>query len=109
MNFHHRFIKASKSKAFDIIHREKLKFNISRYQNAFEKGKLNYENIEVAKDFVSHTKKYSIDHLSSLLITFEKQISSRGTQVIWAFDKNEALSELEKFGRYWRNLEQVNN
>lgn len=96
MNQHHKFIIASKEKAFDTVHREKLKFNILQYQNAFKRGLKNYENLELAKEFVSQTKTNSVDKLQELLISFEKQIASRGTHVLWAFDKNEALSEIRK-------------
>ena len=96
MNYHHQFIKDSKLKAFDLEHRKKLKFNISKYEQAFQKGLDNYENVELAKMYVSKTKQKAIDNLSELLITFEKSIASRGTHVIWAFDKNEALQEIKK-------------
>lgn len=99
MNNYQKFINASEKKAFDVVHRNKLKFNIQQYQNAFNRGIGNYENLELAKEFVSQTKSFSVNNLQKLLITFENKIASRGTHVLWAFDKNEALSEIEKILR----------
>ena len=89
MNNYQQFIEASRLKAFDTVHRNKLKFNILQYQNAFQRGLNNYEMLDEAKNFVAQTKAGSVDKLHDLLITFEKQIASRGTHVLWAFDKNE--------------------
>lgn len=96
MSYYQKFIKASEQKAFDTVHRKKLNFNILQYQNAFQRGLANYENLELAKEYVAETKAKSVHNLQQLLITFENQIASRGTHVLWAFDKNEALSEIEK-------------
>ncbi|MDA3927545.1 MAG: lactate utilization protein B [Prolixibacteraceae bacterium] len=96
MNAHRQFIQASKKKAFDIEHRNKLKYNISQYEKSFKKGLSNYDNIELAKEFISTTKGRAVENLSELLIRFENNIASRGTHVIWAFDKKEALSEIDK-------------
>ena len=96
MNYYRKFIEASEQKAFDTVHRNKLKFNILQYQNAFQRGLNNYENLDLAKEFISQTKTNSVHNIKELLITFERQIASRGTHVLWAFDKNEALSEIKK-------------
>ena len=96
MDYYQQFIQDSKRRSFDLEHRKKLKFNISRYEQAFQNGLDNYQNIELAKSFISEIKQKSIDNLSELLITFENRIASRGTHVIWAFDKDEALHEIQK-------------
>lgn len=96
MGLHQKFIKSSKTKAFDTVHRNKLKFNILQYQNSFNRGLNNYEDLELAKEFIEQTKRDALDHLNDNLLSFEKQIASRGTQVLWAFDKNEALAEIKK-------------
>jgi L-lactate dehydrogenase complex protein LldF len=96
MGLHQQFIAASREKAFDIQHRNKLKFNIKQYQQAFEKGKNNYSDLNLAKSFVSSVKQSAIDDLGQRLLMFEKKIASRGTRVLWAFDKDEALKEIDK-------------
>lgn len=95
MNNKGKFIKDSSKKAFDINHRNKLKYNILQYFNAFEKGTNNYQDLELAKEYISKVKKEAVDNLSELLISFENEIASRGTQVLWALDKNEALQKVE--------------
>lgn len=95
MDLHHQFISASREKAFDLSHRNKLKFNIQQYENAFERGKKNYQNLKMAKAFVSAAKRTAVDDLQHHLLQFEEKIASRGTRVLWAFDKDDALNKVE--------------
>lgn len=82
MNHHQKFIIDSSKKAFDIEHRNKLKFNILQYQKASNKGVDNYENLELAKDFLAEKKSFAVNNLAKLLISFENKIASRGTHVV---------------------------
>ena len=44
------FLKAANKIAFDKKHRATIRFNISRYDQAVERGKKRYSNLELAKE-----------------------------------------------------------
>ena len=54
------FMKAAENKAFNLDHRRKIKFNISRYDDAVAKGKRQYQNLELAKETLSSHQIQSI-------------------------------------------------
>ena len=66
-----KFLKQSASVAFDLKHRETIRYNISKYDAAFEFGKQRYQRLESAKKCVSQIKRYSVANLASLLEEFE--------------------------------------
>ncbi len=90
------FLKDSRRKAFDLIHREKIKFNISRYDNAVALGKQQYQNMELAKKRANILKRKSIQNLDKYLVEFEAAFTRRGGKVIWAADEKEATKEIVK-------------
>jgi L-lactate dehydrogenase complex protein LldF len=96
MSEHRKFILASKNIAFDTEHRRKIKFNISQYSNAFERGMNNYSNIENGKNLISAIKGYSLENLPDLLDEFEKNAVRNGIKVIWATDGREAKKKIEE-------------
>ena len=95
MSEHRKFISASKTIAFDLEHRRKIKFNISQYSNAFDRGLNNYTNIEDGKNLISAIKEYSLENLPDLLEEFEKNALKNGIKVIWASDGKEARKEIK--------------
>ena len=44
------FITTSEKVAFDKVHREKIKFNMSRYDVAVDKGLKKYSNLDIARE-----------------------------------------------------------
>lgn len=91
-----KFLKAAAKIAFDLEHREKIKFNISKYDAAVEKGKEIYKNLELARNRAGHIKYKTINGLEKHLIEFEKNFLQNGGKIIWARDANEALKEIHK-------------
>lgn len=87
---YNKFIADSEKKSFDIAHRKTIAFNISKYNTAVKKGKLQYSNLDLAKKRAALIKHRSIENLENLLKEFDLNISSRGVKVIWALDANEA-------------------
>ncbi len=85
------FLASAEKVAFDIDHREKIKFNISKYDNAVEKGKARYENFDLAKFRAAVVKRYVVDNLSGLLQQFETSITKNGAEVYWAEDAADAV------------------
>ncbi len=88
------FLKASEKIAFDETHRNKLKFNIGRYDDAVIKGKQIYSNIDVARDRAGFIKYKVINNLDNYLIEFEDNFTANGGKIIWAQNSNEALSKI---------------
>ncbi len=88
------FLKASEKIAFDEKHREKLRFNIGRYDTAVEKGKQVYINHEIARDRAGYYKYKVINELDNYLIEFEDNFTANGGKIIWAQDSQEALNRI---------------
>ncbi len=92
----HKFSHDAEAIAFDVKHRNTIKFNISRYDAAVSKGMARYNNVEAAKSQAAAIKREVLKNWSNYLLEFEAKISSRGVQVLWANDSAEATSFIEK-------------
>ena len=90
------FIARSAAKAADIEHREKIKFNIGKYNAAVPLGKQQFVNVDVVRELAKNRKWQAIEHLDTYLEEFEKNISAHGAKVIWAETADDALKEVEK-------------
>jgi L-lactate dehydrogenase complex protein LldF len=88
------FIKAAEKKSFDKQHRKIIQFNISRYDAAVPYGKLQYLNIELAKQRTAHLKHKAIENLDQMLIEFERKFVSKGGKLFWAQNEEEAISQI---------------
>ncbi len=93
------FLKKAEKVAFDKVHREKIKFNISRYDAAVAKGKSIYSNLDLARDRGGFIKYKVINGLEKYLIEFEDNFIRNGGKVIWAADAREAVNEILKIAR----------
>lgn len=93
---YNKFMKDASKKAFDEVHRKTIRFNMSRYDSAVKQGKLQYENLELAKQRAAHLKNKVIIDLPKYLLDFESNFQSRGGKVIWAVDGEEAVREILK-------------
>jgi len=94
VEIYNKFQEDSAQKAFDTEHRQKIAFNISRYNDAVVKGKLQYSNLELAKERAAHIKHKAVGNLERYLVDFEANFQKRGGKVIWAQDADEALKEI---------------
>lgn len=92
----HKFIRDAEAIAFDLHHRETIRFNISRYDTAVSKGIDRYNNLEEAKNRAASIKRDVLNHWAEYLIEFESKISARGVEVLWAKDAAEATVYIEK-------------
>lgn len=91
-----QFNKEAEKVAFDLKHRDKINFNISKYDAAVLRGKEQYIDLEKAKQRAAFLKYKVINDLDMYLIQFEDNFSKRGGKVIWAQDSKEAISEILK-------------
>ncbi|MBC6610240.1 iron-sulfur cluster-binding protein [Hymenobacter sp. BT507] len=91
-----QFLTDSESKAFDLEHRRKIRFNIGKYNAAVQTGLGFYEDHELARERASYLKAKVMNHLDEYLLEFERNFTARGGKVIWAQDAQEALLEVGK-------------
>lgn len=88
------FQQASAAKAFDLDHRRKIAFNMSKYDTAVSAGKLRYVHMELARERANHIRWKSIEQLEQYLLQFERNFTANGGKVVWARDGEEAIREL---------------
>lgn len=81
-------------KSEDLDHRQKINFNIGRYNAVVPQGKSQFENTAVVRERAKNIKWKAIETLDQQLESFEKQFTSRGGKVIWAQNSQEALDEI---------------
>ncbi|MBW3127931.1 LutB/LldF family L-lactate oxidation iron-sulfur protein [Hymenobacter profundi] len=91
-----QFLTDSESKAFDLEHRRKIRFNIGKYNAAVQTGLGFYQDHELARERASYLKAKVMNHLDEYLLEFERNFTARGGKVIWAQDAQEALLEVGK-------------
>ena len=90
------FLQKSEEIAFDLKHRATIKFNISKYDAAVDRGMKRYSDLELAKTRASYIKSQAITHLHDYLLEFEKNITANGASVIWAEDEAQAIEAIKK-------------
>lgn len=90
------FIQKSEEITFDLKHRATIRFNMSKYDAAVDKGRKRYSNLDLAKTRASYIKSQAVNHLYDYLLQFEQNITANGASVIWAEDANGAIQEVKK-------------
>src|SRR3954463_15546094 len=90
------FIEKSKEKAADRDHRNKINFNISKYNAVVPVGKQQFTDVHLARERAKNIKWKAIETLDRQLETFESQITKKGAKVIWAETAEQALEEILK-------------
>lgn len=90
------FLKEANSKTFDLEHRNKINFNIGKYNDAVQKGTTQFVNHELARERASYIKTHTIEHLDKYLTEFESNFTRNGGKVLWAQDIKEAQEHILK-------------
>jgi L-lactate dehydrogenase complex protein LldF len=88
------FLAKSEVKAFDLDHRRKINFNIGKYNQAFQQGRLQFTDLTTARERAKNIKWRAVEQLDVLLEHFEAQFTRRGGKVIWAEDGEQACKEI---------------
>jgi L-lactate dehydrogenase complex protein LldF len=83
-------------KSADIEHRNKINFNIGKYNAAVPIGKLQFADNNLVKERAKNLKWRALETLDQHLEEFEMHFTARGGKVIWAQDSQEALDEILK-------------
>ena len=81
-------------KSADIEHRQKINFNIGRYNTVVPQGKKQFLDINLVKERAKNIKWRALETLDQHLEEFEMHFTKRGGKVIWAHDSQEALNEI---------------
>ncbi len=89
-----KFIDDSIKISFDRSHRKKIKFNMTRYHNSVKKGKLQYTDLELARNRASFLKQRVIENLNEYLIEFESRFLENGGKLIYAVDSDDAIQNI---------------
>ncbi len=87
------FLEASEKKAFDTTLQQTLQHNIEQYDKKMAEGKMQFENLELAKKRAASIKQKAIENLDKYLIEFEANFIKSGGKVIWALDAEQAVKE----------------
>ena len=90
------FMAKAEAKAPDREHRNKINFNISKYNVVVPVGKQQFTDINLARERAKNIKWKAIETLDKQLETFETNIIKRGAKVIWAENAEQALEEILK-------------
>ena len=90
------FIARSTVKAADKEHRRKLNFNIGKYNAKVPEGKVQFSDVNLAREKAKNIKWRAIEKLDHYLELFEATITKRGAKVIWAENAEQALDEIGK-------------
>jgi len=88
------FIAKSTIKSEDLDHRRKVNFNIGRYNNTVPLGKLQFAEVNLARERAKNIKWRAIESLDQYLEAFESNFTARGGKVIWAETTEDALKEI---------------
>ncbi len=94
MELQKQFHKEAERVAFDLEHRKRIKNNISKYDQAVVKGKLQFRDLENARCRAANVKHKVLNDLDHYLIEFEKNFEKNGGKVIWAPTKKDAVREI---------------
>lgn len=86
----------AEAKASDREHRNKINFNISKYNAVVPAGKQQFTNVHLAREKAKNIKWKAIETLDKQLETFEASITKKGAKVIWAENAEQALEEILK-------------
>ncbi|MEO8765899.1 MAG: LutB/LldF family L-lactate oxidation iron-sulfur protein [Ginsengibacter sp.] len=81
-------------KSADLEHRQKINFNIGRYNAAVPLGKNQFVNTDLARERAKNIKWRALETLDQQLEEFEMNFIKRGGKVIWAENSQEALDEI---------------
>lgn len=90
------FLAKSAVKAADLDHREKVNFNIHRYNVTVPLGKQQFTDVNLARERAKNIKWRTIESLDQYLEAFEANFIAKGGKVIWAETADEALKHIQR-------------
>jgi L-lactate dehydrogenase complex protein LldF len=94
MEIQKKFLKDAEKISFDLEHRRKIYYNISKYNTNVIKGKLQFSDLDLARKRAANLKHKILNDLDKYLIEFEVNFQNNGGKVIWAPTKKDAVKEI---------------
>jgi len=94
MELQKKFLKDAEKISFDLEHRRKIHYNISKYNTNVLKGKLQFSDLELARKRAANLKHKILNDLDKYLIEFEVNFQKNGGKVIWAPTRKDAVKEI---------------
>ena len=88
------FIAKSTINAADLDHRNKVNFNINRYNQTVPLGKQQFTDVDLARERAKNIKWRTLESLDQYLEAFEANFTARGGKVIWAETPDDALTAI---------------
>ena len=88
------FIAKSTIKAEDMDHRNKINFNIGKYNAVVPQGKQQFGELNLARERAKNIKWRAIETLDKQLEEFEAIFTQRGGRVLWADNTATALAQI---------------
>src|SRR6188508_3054485 len=81
-------------KSADLEHRQKINFNIGKYNAVVPQGKHQFSDLHLARERAKNVKWKAIETLDQQLEAFEKNFIRNGGKLLWASTAEEALEEI---------------
>jgi L-lactate dehydrogenase complex protein LldF len=81
-------------KSADIEQRQKINFNIGKYNAIVPQGKKQFLGINLVKERAKNIKWRALETLDQHLEEFEMHFTNRGGKVLWAQDSEDALNQI---------------
>src|SRR5664279_2792325 len=81
-------------KSADLEHRQKINFNIGKYNAVVPQAKHQFTNTDLVRERAKNIKWRALETLDQQLEEFEMNFLKRGGKVIWAQNSQEALDEV---------------
>ena len=91
-----KFSQAATRIAFDMRHRQTIRFNIAKYDFAVNNGRQRYQSLALAKQQAAYLKRLVLANWDTYLCTFEAKATQNGIQVLWAKDSKEATTYIQQ-------------
>src|ERR1700712_1353570 len=88
------FIAKSTVKAADLEHRRKINYNIGKYNASVPAGKLQFYDLNLARERAKNIKWRALETLDARLEEFEATFTKRGGKVLWAENTEQALEQI---------------
>lgn len=79
---------------FDLRHRQTIRFNMSKYHAAVDRGRARYANLAEARNRAAAIKRHTLANLDEYLLQFERNFTANGGIVLWAATAAEAQNHL---------------
>ena len=90
------FLEKSEAKAFDLKHRDTIRFNMGKYNVAFSNGLNQFNDLEAGKQKIAAFKREALGNWDKYLLQFEEQFTKNGGEVIWAETGKDAINSALK-------------